>query len=114
MLNFTPKDVKVDYPRTGVARTDAAGKFNVMSLQPNDGVYPGEYKIVVSKGVEVPLTPQEEEKIKKLIQEDKPVPEPVYKELVPTPYTNVETTPLTVTIGAKGEKNLTIELKSKN
>jgi hypothetical protein len=113
ILTFQPKDVKVEYPRAGVARTDAAGKFKVMTLQPDDGVYPGEYKIIVSKSIEVPLTAQEEEKIKKLIQNNEPVPDPVYKELIPTPYTNFESTPLVITIGGKGDTNLTIELKSK-
>jgi hypothetical protein len=113
MLNFQPKEVKVENPRAGVARSDAAGKFRVMTLQPNDGVYPGEYKVIVSKSVEVPLTPQEEEKIKKLIQDNIPIPDPVYKELIPTLYTKFETTPLVITIGSNGDTNLTIELNSK-
>jgi hypothetical protein len=111
MVNLYPIKVENKRPRLGLGMTDNKGHFDIMTLQPKDGVYLGEYKVIVSKTIAIPkVTPEQEQK---LIQQGKPVPEPDIKELVPLIYTDVATTPITVTIGAKGEKNLTIKLKSK-
>ncbi|MDR2441189.1 MAG: hypothetical protein LBE12_17650 [Planctomycetaceae bacterium] len=111
MVNLHPINVENKRPRLGLGMTDNTGHFDIMTLQPKDGVYLGEYKVTVSKTIAIPkVTPEQEQK---LIQQGKPIPEPDIKELVPLLYTDVATTPLTTTIGVKGEKNLTIELKSK-
>lgn len=97
--------------RSGRAVTAADGTFNAMTLQTNDGLYPGEYKVVVSKITRVPSVP--EEQAAKLAEAGKAVPPDKETEHAPKVYTDPETTPLTVTIGSKGEKELKIELKSK-
>jgi hypothetical protein len=110
MVNLHPVNVENKRPRLGIGRTDSAGHFDIMTLQPKDGVYHGEYKITVSKTIPIPkVTPEQEAK---LIQQGKPVPEPDVQELVPLIFTDEATTPLTAIITPKGERNLKIELKS--
>lgn len=97
-------------PRSGRATTDAQGKFRVTTLQPNDGLYPGEYKVMVNKILYEPTVSPDE--AKRLNEQGKQVPPDKETELAPKPYTSPTTTPMIVTIGPKGEKDLKIELKS--
>jgi hypothetical protein len=111
MVNLHPINVENKRPRLGFGLTNNTGHFDIMTLQPKDGVYLGEYKVTVSKTIAIPkVTPEQEQK---LIQRGKPVPEPDLKELVPLIYTNVATTPLSITVGVKGEKKFEIKLSSK-
>jgi hypothetical protein len=110
MVNLNPINVETKRPRLGFGQTDNTGHFDIMTLQPKDGVYLGEYKITVSKTAAIPKVTAEQEQ--KLIQQGKPVPEPDIKELLPLIYTDTATTPLTVTVTSKGEKKLDIKLNS--
>lgn len=104
------------YPTAEGARSagclsDEKGEFKFQTLQANDGVADGEYKVVVTKKVE--LNPYTEEEYKKLNESGASHkklfpgrPEPSFEDALPKKYGNVETTDLTLTIngGAKGVK----------
>lgn len=107
-VSFLPEKVEGYEPRSARAVSKADGTFQLMTLQANDGLYPGEYKVTVSKV----LVEEYTEAQKKLLEEGKNVPPPKETELVPKIYTERSTTPLTVTIGPKGEKEIKIELSS--
>jgi hypothetical protein len=44
--------------RSAVARTDANGKFVLTTLNPNDGIAPGDYQVGISKSQETSLIPE--------------------------------------------------------
>ena len=95
-----------------VGRTDAEGKFTLMTDRPGDGAVPGKYKTVVKKTVETidGMTRDEyAEKNGKDAVFDKSKLKTEY--LVPEKYSDPINTPLEVEIPAKGDKNLTITLE---
>ncbi len=99
-----------------VGRTDAQGKFQMMTDRPGDGAMPGQYKTVVKKEVETidgmtreEYTKKQEAEGKKDVIFDKSKVK--VESLLPTKYSDPETTPLTVEIPAKGSKTLAIELE---
>jgi hypothetical protein len=113
--------------RAAGAITDGNGKFTAATLNGNDGIAPGEYKVVISKTVSV-LVPnkggeRKEDKLKmqpKLAtksdgKQTSPPPPPrqkedyVYNETLGK-YGKAETSDLTITIPAKGNKNIAFEL----
>jgi len=52
MLNFSPTSVG----RTAYAMTDAEGRFKVTTIDPDDGIVKGQYKVSASKYVVVGTT----------------------------------------------------------
>jgi hypothetical protein len=83
--------------------TDASGSFSLRAFEQKDGAVPGEYKVQVSKTVEVKL-------------KGPPVDggDPVRFDYgVPAKYTGAQTSGLTVTIPDAGIKDIKFELRSK-
>ena len=99
---FIPKSGQ----RAAAATTDAQGRFTVTTLNPQDGIAPGEYVVTVSKkefyGPELP--PQKDE-FGEMYNPQRP-----QKNTLPDQYASAERTPLTVTIPSGGNKNLEINL----
>ena len=88
---------------TGV--TDANGRFSLRAFNEKDGAIPGEYKVQVSKTVEVKLAG----KAGSLDGGD-----PVRFDYgVPAKYTGAKTSGLTVTIPETGNKDIKLTLSSK-
>ncbi|MDR3232345.1 MAG: carboxypeptidase-like regulatory domain-containing protein [Planctomycetaceae bacterium] len=102
-LQFVP-DTSTPQPpkRAGVAVTDTKGHFKAMTLQPQDGLYTGTYKVTVSK-----IEPYTQEQEKRLAEGKKVPPQ---KELAAEVYTNAALTPLTVTVGSK-RQSVKLELQ---
>ncbi|GHT24087.1 hypothetical protein FACS189419_08810 [Planctomycetales bacterium] len=95
--------------RSGTAVSGTDGRFTAMTLQVDDGLFPGTYKVTVSKIEVEPYTAGQE----KMLQEGKSVPPQAQKELVPKIFTDKNTTPIKLTIEAGGSKDLKIDVKSK-
>lgn len=92
-------------PTGATAVTDASGRFSLRAYPEKDGAIPGEYKVQVSKTVEVRLTG----KAGSLDGGD-----PVRFDYgVPAKYTDTKLSGLTVTIPDSGNKNINLTLSSK-
>lgn len=77
------------------ATTDGEGRFELTSQGGQKGVPEGEYKVTISSfflGEGYEPTPEEQEKIKAM---GTPTP-------IPQQYSDMETTPLTITVGPQG------------
>jgi hypothetical protein len=91
--------------------TDTNGKFTMMSLNRNDGVYPGEYNVVIKKTeergeIDEPVNADELSKKGKVVIKDT-------REIIehlPKKYASFTTTDLTITIPAKGNKEIEFNL----
>lgn len=98
-----------------VGRTDAQGKFTLMTDRPNDGALPGKYKTVVKKQAQTINGKPREEYEKELRESGNDVVFDKNKikteDLVPSKYSDPINTPLIVEIPAKGDKNITITLE---
>lgn len=99
-----------------VGRTDAEGKFSMMTDRPGDGAVPGQYRVVVKKQVEMIDGVTREEYVKnkaadgaKDVQFDKSKLKT--ENLLPAKYADPLNSPLTVDIPAKGDKNISITLE---
>ena len=114
-IKFFPEDAS---GRTATAMTNAEGKFVLMTLNPQDGVAPGEYKVTVAKIASAPPTenddtaPNEEEnsRQKALRMREASRSKDSLKSLIPDKYASPARSGLTASIGAKGDKNLKFEL----
>lgn len=112
-VTFLPAEGLADGRRSAAAMTDAQGKFNLRTLNPGDGILPGDYIITVIK-TESPPELSEEEKAKILMgQARPPVPKLTQEHLIAEKYASNDTTDLKLTIGPKGDKNIKLELFSK-
>lgn len=91
--------------RAAAGTTDAQGKYQLTTLNANDGATPGKYKVMVSKmetsGLGATMT--QEEQTKYLEQHGSPPPTET-KNVLPQQYSDVTATPLTATV-ADGDKN---------
>ncbi|MBR0226242.1 MAG: hypothetical protein IJL92_09315 [Thermoguttaceae bacterium] len=100
-----------------VGLTDPNGKFILMTDRPNDGAFPGKYKTVVKKQVEMIDGMTREEHDNKLRDEGKgndlyfDKSKVKVENLVPVKYSEPDATPLEIEIPAKGNKNITITLE---
>jgi len=98
-------------------RTDAKGAFTLMTDRPDDGAFPGKYKVTVKKEVEkVDGMTREEYKEKNAPEGGKDefiIPKDliVVEQLLPLQYSDPENTPLEIEIPAKGNKKIAIDLK---
>lgn len=121
---FAP-ETKTEESRSATAITQADGSFVAMTLQPGDGVFPGTYKISVSKmteprsaaevlgkksatstddkGAEGTMSDAEAAKMSYLKDE--------VQELMPSQYISPFTSGLSVTVEKSGVKDFKIELK---
>jgi hypothetical protein len=95
----------VGQTRAASAVTDKNGNFNVMTLNPNDGIYPGDYIITVTK------IEQHGEIIEDSRDEKKPpidTREIIY--FLPSKYSELDTTDLKITIPKNGNNNIALNL----
>ena len=105
---FIPDGTETSGQRTASALSDSKGEFRMMTLHPQDGAFPGKYKVVITK--EVPdreFTPQELEEME---TRTKGIAPPTFKNLLPAIYAKPETTPLDITLERRGDKNIVFEL----
>lgn len=79
--------------------TDAQGKYELTTLNANDGAKPGTYKVMISKMETSGLgaTMSQEEQTKYLEEHGSPPPMET-KNALPAQYADVTTTPLTATV----------------
>lgn len=98
--------------RAAAGTTDAQGKFQLTTLNANDGAKPGTYKVMVSKmetsGPGATMT--QEEQTKYLEQHGSPPPTET-KNALPQQYSSVTTTPLTATVADGGKNEFNFDLQ---
>ena len=97
--------------RGASAVTDENGKFKLMTLNPGDGIEPGEYVVTVLKTERPP--PVDEETLRKAMSGLIPPPpqDKTIKHLINLKYADAKTSGINVTIGPKGNKSLEIRLE---
>jgi hypothetical protein len=103
---FSPQS-GADTVRAASAVTDAKGHFTMTTLNPSDGVFPGNYLVTVEKTEttgEYRQEPIPNSDHSKLIDERQ------IKDLLPIKYCNINTTDLSVSISEKGNKAIVLEL----
>ncbi len=94
--------------KSAVGRTDASGKFALMTFAPGDGAVPGQYKVMISK--QVTEGGVSEEEAYKYIERGENPPEPTVKNLLPEKYTAADTSGLSADVTESGENTFTFEL----
>ena len=87
-LSFLPMDSEGSLPASGI--TDAQGKYVTQTQAVGSGTTPGEYKVSISKTIEIPQPAGSEYTL------------PRSEEVLPTVYNNVSKTPLRATVRAGG------------
>ncbi len=109
-----------DSSASASAITDAEGKFQLMTLEPADGAFPGEYRVSVMKQNQtyqgVPLKEwQEKNKDPQTGQPSKEYNKDKVKieYIVPQKYSDVTKSGLEYTIPAAGDSEIKLELTSK-
>ena len=111
-VTFLPSQGLADGRRSAVSVTDAEGRFHLRTLNPGDGILPGDYIITVVKTKEPPpISDEEKEKIL-MGQARPPVPNMKAEHLIAEKYASEKTTDLKHNIGSKGDKNIKLELSS--
>ncbi|MDR1478355.1 MAG: carboxypeptidase-like regulatory domain-containing protein [Planctomycetaceae bacterium] len=93
--------------RAASATTDANGNFTMMTLNPADGVFPGNYLVTVEK-TETTGEYREEEGSDSRSQ--KIIDTRQIKDLLPVKYNNINTTDLSISVPEKGNKEIVLEL----
>ena len=98
--------------RTATTTTDAKGRFFMMTLNPGDGVFPGEYSVSISK-----TEPAGEAKpsyaIDGTVVEGREQRDGRYRNLLPEKYSVAKDSGLNVTISPKGDKKIEFLLEGK-
>jgi len=97
--------------RGATGRTDSAGRFRLMTLNPNDGIEPGDYIVTVTK-LEPPPPISDEDAARALRGEGVAgrLPAMTLNYLISPKYHSRDTSGLTYTIDRKGDKNIKFEL----
>ena len=98
--------------RPATAVSDASGCFTMMTLQPNDGVFPGKYTVVITK--DIPERVYTNEEMQEFFRQGQPTPIPKSNNELPKQYSSPQTSPLNVDINQKGDKLLKFELDDKS
>ena len=94
--------------RSAGAKSDAAGVFNIQTVMPNDGVYPGEYTISVRKMVATNTYTEEEMAAANATGESLKNDS---NNVLPSMYANGKSSGLKVTVVAGKNEELIIDLK---
>jgi hypothetical protein len=99
----------VGQTRSAIGTTDANGNFSMMTLNPNDGVYPGEYIVTATKteyrGEIREEQPKGSDERSKIIHDNREI-----IEHLPLKYAASDTTDLKITIPAGGNKKIAFDL----
>lgn len=110
---FSPKTIGGEAV-SAQAITEKDGKFKMTTIEPGDGVYPSEYNVTVIKDKIEGGIPLEEAK-DRLENPDKyrgeKEPEQTVVHEIPTKYADINTSGLTVTIPAGGQKDIALTLE---
>ncbi|MDR2762772.1 MAG: carboxypeptidase-like regulatory domain-containing protein [Planctomycetaceae bacterium] len=111
---FTPVK-KTQKSRAAVGLTDSNGNFRLTTLKTNDGVYPGTYRIHLSKSE---LSPEaailSEEERKKKYTNKNGIYSPPYIQVIPKKYVNPNTSSFNYTVKVKKNRVVVLEMKSEN
>lgn len=102
---FIPDGAESLGQRTASAMTDAEGKFVTMTLQPEDGIFPGPYKVTIKQDVPDKVYTKEE-----LEAHPMGLPAPTYTNKLPAKYADAKSTPLSITLEKKGDTGIMFEL----
>ena len=97
VISFIPSSAS---GRTAVGRSDNEGKFAMTTLITNDGAYPDNYSITVTK-ISDPVGEGPESKN-------------TIRSLLPQKYAVPATSGLTCTLSEKGDKSIKLEISTKN
>lgn len=96
--------------RSAGASSENDGKFKITTLNPEDGIYPGEYTVTVQKFILLGPEPTEEQ-IREASDKSIDLPFREMKSMIPVKYGKAETSGLKITIPATGDKNIEIALE---
>lgn len=110
---FSPKEIG-GQAGSAQAVTDDEGVFKMTTLDPGDGVYPGEYSVSIIKDkIEGGLSPEEAKE--RYDNPDKyrgqPVPEQTVVHEIPVKYADINESGLTITVPAGGQKDIEFALE---
>jgi hypothetical protein len=92
-----------------VGKTDASGRFTLMTFAPGDGAVPGTYKVTVRK-TETQGGVVSEEEANKYLERGQNPPAPTVKDLLPEKYNSPQTSGLTAEVAQGGENDFKFEL----
>ena len=93
--------------RSASAKSGPKGSFTLLTLEPGDGIYPGEYKVIVKKTQTTGnLVLEEGDR-----RNPEAIDDRVTVHLLPHKYGDASTTDLTVTIPPKGDKAIQLTLE---
>ena len=110
---FAPKSYG-EKSGSATATTDAQGKFKLTTSQPGDGAYPGDYLVSVTKD-RVEGVMSFEESARRAADPNgagkEPAPEQSVVHELPTKYGDINSSGLTVTLPAGGDKNIALALE---
>ncbi|MDR2642573.1 MAG: carboxypeptidase-like regulatory domain-containing protein [Planctomycetaceae bacterium] len=106
MIIFSPQTGE-NTARAASATTDAKGNFTMMTLNPGDGVFPGDYLVTVEK---TEITGEYRQEPTPDSDKSKLIDTRQIKDLLPVKYSNINTTDLSVSISEKGNKKIVLEL----
>lgn len=95
--------------RPATTFSDLSGSFKMMTLQKDDGVFPGKYKIVIKK--EIVENKYSNEELQDFFRRGMPTPLPVTKNELPEVYGDSKTTPLEIILEKKGNKKIELKLE---
>ncbi|MBQ7815398.1 MAG: carboxypeptidase regulatory-like domain-containing protein [Thermoguttaceae bacterium] len=114
-IMFAPKKHDPSRPKgSAQAVTDASGKFQMTTLDPGDGVFPGDYYVTVTKDrVEGGLSLEEVKRQHENpeLRDDASAPEQTLIRELPDKYADINSSGLDQTIPAEGNKNLELALE---
>ena len=111
---FAPKKHDPTRPKgSAQAVTDASGKFKMSTLDPGDGVFPGDYYVTVTKErIEGGLSLEEAKRRRENSElRDEPEPEQTLIRELPDKYADINSSGLDLTIPAEGNKKLELALE---
>lgn len=112
---FAPKKHDPSRPKgSAQAVTDASGKFKMSTLDPGDGVFPGDYYVTVTKDrVEGGLSLEEVKRQHENpeLRDNASEPEQTLIRELPDKYADINSSGLDQTIPAEGNKNLELALE---
>jgi hypothetical protein len=108
-LSFVP----MESGSTGVARTDASGRFDATTADGRPGLPPGRYRVAVTKSVPVDAAPEVTTfaDMEREMKEGKKPTSTQFQDILPKKYADPETSEIVIEIGTDGTKELTLDLK---
>lgn len=111
---FAPKTYDPSRPKgSAQAVTDASGKFKMTTLDPGDGVFPGDYYVTVTKDrVEGGMSLEEVKRRRENPDaDDEPAPEQTLVRELPDRYADINTSGLDQSIPAEGNARIELALE---